>query len=362
MATLLPSVYRDGTATVAANGVAVTGQGTMWLNTILPGDFFGTHKGSPNRILAINSNTSLTLAYPWLGGAQATAAYEIMYQSDNARMLEAARQLLEKLSNGNVDALAGLVGGADKLPYFNGLGTMAQADLTAFARSNVINKADRATLLATTTGIGVSENLQKASRVATDLNNEFIGGWVSGVVGATANLPPNGGDYVIVFTAPWTDGAACTQTAYMYGSPFRVWKRSRNEAGTWFPWVAQAGSVLGQVAQVAGVPSGSLFETASNASGRYLRLADGTQYCWISKLFTGSGSGIRLQNIGYPAAFIAEPVLTGAPRSFGNAFTFIGPYNASPPGTVAANDVAINVTAGGAGNVEANIFLVGRWF
>ena len=67
MAVTLPSVYQDGTATVQANGAVVTGQSTLWGNSVLPGDFFGVHKGYAIRILSVDSNTQLTLANPWPG-------------------------------------------------------------------------------------------------------------------------------------------------------------------------------------------------------------------------------------------------------------------------------------------------------
>ena len=64
----LPTTYNTGTATVNANAVAVTGQGTTWLTSGLQaGDFFWA-AGLSARILSGNSNTSLTLAYPWPGG------------------------------------------------------------------------------------------------------------------------------------------------------------------------------------------------------------------------------------------------------------------------------------------------------
>lgn len=131
MAVILPSTYTQGTATVAANGTAVTGQGTTWLNSVLPGDFFGTHKGSPNRVLSVDSNTSLTLAYPYLGGAQTAAAYEIMLQSDMARVQETTRQLLETLKNGNIEAIAALGGQANRFFYQNASGVITGGNMIA---------------------------------------------------------------------------------------------------------------------------------------------------------------------------------------------------------------------------------------
>jgi len=264
MAVILPSVYKDGTATVAANGVAVTGQGTMWLNTVLPGDFFGTHKGAPNRILAVNSNTSLTLAYPWLGGAQAAAAYEIMYQSDNARMLEATRQLLEKLSGGNVDAFSGLAGVADRIPYFTGVGTMGLASLTGFARS-LLGGANAESVYGT---LGVIPNNQLPDRIKnspnvaaiTDCNAVTETGWYR-VAAADPNSPENA--TMLLMHIAWTSTQA--RQIIMRHSSNNMYERA-NVGGAWTAWTRM------------------WTERGSNANGEYVRHPDGTQMCWANNL------------------------------------------------------------------------------
>ena len=86
MAVVLPSVYQDAAATIAANGMTVTGQSTLWSGSLLAGDFFGVHKGYAVRIASVDSDTQLTLANAWPGAAQTTAHYEIMLQSDIGRM------------------------------------------------------------------------------------------------------------------------------------------------------------------------------------------------------------------------------------------------------------------------------------
>ncbi|NTG48958.1 hypothetical protein G6M04_16395 [Agrobacterium rhizogenes] len=165
MAVTLPSVYRDGTATIAANGAVVIGQSTLWVNAVLPGDFFGTHKGFPIRIASVDSNTQLTLAYAWPGGAQTAAAYEIMLQSDNARMQETSRQLLQSLSNGNLTAFAGLTGVADGMPYFTGAGAMAIAPGSAFSRSLLAGTS--AAAIRATLGLGTAATQNTGTSGAT---------------------------------------------------------------------------------------------------------------------------------------------------------------------------------------------------
>ncbi|QIG67362.1 concanavalin A-like lectin/glucanase protein [Rhizobium phage RHph_TM3_3_9] len=124
MAVILPSTYTDGTAVCTNGSPNVVGTGTMWLNTILPGDFFWTPSGESVRILTVVDDTHITLAYNWPGATQATGPYEIRFQSDQGRVQETTRQLLERMQSGNLYAFAGLNGLTDTVPYFTGPGAM----------------------------------------------------------------------------------------------------------------------------------------------------------------------------------------------------------------------------------------------
>lgn len=121
----LPSTYYDGTATVAAGGTTVTGQGTLWKNAIYPGDFFGVHLGLAIRVLDVVSDTQLTLAKPWPGAAQTTAAYEIMLTPDLSRVRETTRKLLEELGNGTLTSIAQMAGANGQMLMFTGAGAMS---------------------------------------------------------------------------------------------------------------------------------------------------------------------------------------------------------------------------------------------
>jgi len=126
------SYYNTGTATVANGGTVVTGQGTQWTSSIRANDIFGTHKGDGVRILSVESNTSLTLAYPWQGDAQTAAAYEIQFTPYDTGYYPAVRQLLQTMTSGNVEALAALVGAPNRVPIFTGPGAMTLADPSTF--------------------------------------------------------------------------------------------------------------------------------------------------------------------------------------------------------------------------------------
>lgn len=69
--------------------------------------------------------------------------------------------------------------------------------------------------------------------------------------------------------------------------------------------------IVGTVSDSGGLPNGALFETGSNANGRYVRFADGTQICWASSITTGATPNIATGSIfmsntlfwSYPAQF-----------------------------------------------------------
>jgi hypothetical protein len=372
MAVILPSVYKDGTATVAANGVAVTGQGTMWLNTVLPGDFFGTHKGAPNRILAVNSNTSLTLAYPWLGGAQASAAYEIMYQSDNARMQETARQLLEKLSSGNVDALAGLDGAAGRIPYFTGVGAMGWISSGIKGREILFAADTPAALAALGPGAGYP-TAPSASGVGMsdgDLN--------------TITYP---GDYAL--SSNYVNGPLLSGAASPYSGALEVRRRSGSLAGiwqtlrlatrtwerysgttdgsTWLDWGVIDSATVGTVANNAGQPSGAIIERGSNANGEYVRYADGTQMCWKPSAFVAtsfeSPTGNVFANAGgnllwtYPIAFYSSSTTVGTVVSVATVTRWGITISASASSM--QGRILSTVSQPAAGSADG--FAIGRW-
>ncbi|SPJ31349.1 DUF2793 domain-containing protein [Falsiruegeria mediterranea] len=99
-------------------------------------------------------------------------------------------------------------------------------------------------------------------------------------------LTPHGA-FVYVTTQAIYTGAAVLQTAtYGYHSStptlLREFRRVRaNSGGNWSPWyeIYNSNSLVGPVSQLAGVPTGAVVEQGSNASGQYVRWADGTQIC-----------------------------------------------------------------------------------
>jgi hypothetical protein len=127
--------YATGTATVNANSTAVTGQGTAWLTAGLKaGDYFWA-AGLLVRIASVNSNTSITLAFPWPGASRSADTYEIRYTSPTERAYSTQSDLLTKMANGNLYSFAELISAANKGLHFTGAGVAALHDQTAHGRA-----------------------------------------------------------------------------------------------------------------------------------------------------------------------------------------------------------------------------------
>jgi hypothetical protein len=128
----ISSSYTTGTASVAAGGTVVTGQGTTWAAGIMAGDRFWA-AGYGVRILSVDSNTQLTLAYAWPGATRTAAAYEIVYTPDAARVLGTTRDLLDKFAAS---------GPSSSTPLMDGTAAVGTAD--AWARGDHRHPSDTA--------------------------------------------------------------------------------------------------------------------------------------------------------------------------------------------------------------------------
>ncbi len=94
----LSTAYSTGTASINANETIVTGQGTTWLTYGLQaGDIFWAG-GVSCRIASVDSNTQLTLAFPWPGATRTAASYEVRLTPETSRVLESARAVLNSLN------------------------------------------------------------------------------------------------------------------------------------------------------------------------------------------------------------------------------------------------------------------------
>ena len=134
-----------------------------------------------------------------------------------------------------------------------------------------------------------------------------------------------------------------------------------------------AADILGTVAQSGGNPTGTLFESGSGAGGQYLRLADGTQFCWSPELTctaNAAGSALEASDWVFEAPFAATPSIT---FSLPDVTAFSGiTYRQIGLPTVAAgvnlaSSIALHAVAGqtlapGDSVSGVRLFAAGRWF
>ena len=148
--------------------------------------------------------------------------------------------------------------------------------------------------------------------------------------------------------------------------------------GAWSDWarIHTAGSLVGPVSQTGGVPTGAVIEQGSNATGRYMKLADGTMMTWQetnlgSGIATGTGSwsnpySTAVQEIVFPAVFAAPPIPSvcfgNGSGSNGTTRTLVASFTTARTDGIPgfrARRIGSNATDV---DVIAYVTVTGRWF
>jgi len=129
--------------------------------------------------------------------------------------------------------------------------------------------------------------------------------------------------------------------------------------------VFHAANILGTVSQSAGVPTGAIIERGSNANGEYVRFADGTQICWLTKTWVGvdipyahlGGFRSATQLWTYPSTFSASPSVEVVPFELTALSCLVN--------TIAAGSAGIVLTAVASqpsADRKVMAIAVGRWY
>lgn len=196
--------------------------------------------------------------------------------------------------------------------------------------------------------------------------------WAWATYGGTANT---------VTLAP-----AFARTAYVAGDEFRFRATAANTGAATIN-VGSLGAKAAVTVTGAALPAGFIrtgvdtvcvydgtkfvvqreIERGSNANGRYVRFADGTQLCNRPDLvFGGSESDpagtIRSVPWVFPAAFSEVPTVTASPPYYGDAATFIGNYGGSSTTGTSVPSLAIRLNSTGVGAVALSTAALGNWY
>jgi hypothetical protein len=384
----MTAYYSTGTVSIGAGSTTLTGAGTAWTTAGLrPGDKL-ILAGLSVPIASVNSATQITLARAWPGAAQTAQNYHLQYIFDDARALTATNLLLQALGSGTLTSLSGLAGAANLMPYWTGAGVMATTALTAAARS-LLDDADAAAMRATL-GLGTAATL-----TATTSSSDTTAGRVTrvgdgGLLGTmpissgsnlfpSRNLPtgfwafstsaveqhPEGG-------AAWAHGAIVLQpslattggvkrTAYLSGrltggaTAQRLWWGVDSSVENEIVWseIITNRRLVGTVSQSAGLPTGTVLESGSNANGEFIRMADGRQICTRSMAASSSAAVTWT----FPAAFVAAPVVSGTAVATVQSVVCL---DAAPFATTASFSARDTANARRADTVH--LIAVGRWF
>ena len=124
------------------------------------------------------------------------------------------------------------------------------------------------------------------------------------------------------------------------------------------------GNIVAAVADTGGVPSGGVVESGSNANGRYVKFADGTQICvrpTTIALTTGTATGAVFQTASqsgnWAAAFVAIPEMFTTARESATANCWAG--NGTP--TTGGFSAAVGFSGANTATCKLDIMAVGRW-
>jgi len=235
------SDYVSGTITLTNGEIDFTGAGTGWLlakfkegDTIIDitgaTEFMGV-------VATIDANGAGTLTKPWEGPDLVDVAYRMRYQPDGARVSAQARNLIELLGNGNLQAVAGLSGSANRVLMFTGPGTMTtvpkaelvsgvaydvQVDLLA-DRAAYNGQAEGFSVLVSNVGDGRAAVYAKASATSGDWSDPAY------VTGPAITLDITEVDEVPYGTAP---DVTLTPVAGGYNLAFEIPRGMLIEPGT----------------------------------------------------------------------------------------------------------------------------------
>lgn len=115
------------------------------------------------------------------------------------------------------------------------------------------------------------------------------------------------------------------------------------------------GNIVGTVSQSAGIPTGAIIESGSNANGEFTKFADGTMICRFS-VVTSTGGGTTKT---LPATFIDTSYkVVGGTMSNISATDFTAKFSTPTTTTI----TAVMTSNGALVNATLQAVAIGKWF
>ena len=254
--------------------------------------------------------------------ATATTAADELYINDGglSKRITAANAGVSLLANAGVSA------SVEELNHVDGVTSAIQTQLNAKAATASLGTAAAADLTTSATdttagrvtrvgdfGLGAA-----VPPLTTDLDSLTVTGFYYTEY-AVPGLPEYG--FMVQHLSRSTDGYAVQIATSRDGSASPVIYVRQEVGYSWSGWNKQYGenNILGTVSQSAGVPTGAIIESGSNANGYYVKYADGTMICRFmgtTAINTGVATGSLFYNLGiftFPVAFVSTTglVVTG---------------------------------------------------
>lgn len=347
--------YNTGTASIAQGQTVVTGQGTAWLQAVRSADDFGKHVGRPIPIASVDSDTQITLAYPWPGPTQAAAPYRISFTPYHVAYRQALQEIGKLLASGNVSALADLEGAAGKVPLFTGPGVLDLMNILPVQDSSedVQNGANSAYAKLLRVDGAVNAKNAFFGKYYGSSGNKNIDTLLPGEtglfsIGNPGVFPPVSLSFWFIETQRQLYNDAKHQTAYaygQYGQPI-IWYRcadTNNVYSRWVPLTPFRGS---------------------NANGNYIRFADGSQICTGRITLTGGATVTISGTWIFPARFSEAP-------SYVNQHSIGGPvvgarertYWTGSTGAASASFAqSMNTAFPNPSSQDISVMAIGRWY
>lgn len=398
--------YSAGTTAGTNGGTAITGTGTAFVANVRISDAYLAPDGRSYEVAAVVGDTQLTLATAYQGSTFSGAAYQVQpTRGYDQSVLSDLQAFLAAVQGYRDGPLAGRFGdgasGAPGLAFLDDLDTGLRR-IAANKMAIQTGGVDRVTLdgVAAKIDVPVTGTAVQSSSVdetsgrllkvgafglggsvllsgATDLKDRALRpGLYSYVASATPGGPESAAwNHTLIVNQISADGRRSFISVRTTASTPRIWTGAQSTDTGAILWseIYTAGTVLGTVSQVAGVPTGAIIEQGSNANGTYTKFADGTMLA--QKIVAIPSHNV---NVAYGPLFISDNNVMSGNQNFPVAFT-------EAPGvsvTSVTNGLVVGQVVGGAATVLAwpnslfflrgvstssvtgNIYLTanGRWF